>query len=69
MIGGVELFQVQAIATCWNASAELLGQRDDDAFGAPEVAEPMAVLVLLRLADEFGAVRPQVGKFKGRQRR
>lgn len=32
-----------------NASAELLGQRDDDALGAADVAEPIAVLVLLQL--------------------
>src|SRR5206468_639954 len=38
-----------------NASAELLGQRDDDAFGAADVAEPIAVLVLLQRANEFGA--------------
>ena len=42
-------------------SAELLGQRDDDALGAAEVAEPIAVLVLHHLADEFGAVGLQAG--------
>src|SRR4051812_26074048 len=42
-------------------SAELLGQRDDDSLGAAEVAEPVAVLVLHHLADEFGAVGPQPG--------
>jgi hypothetical protein len=45
-----------------NASAELLGQRDDDALGAADVAEPIAVLVLLQLADEFGAMGVQAGK-------
>ncbi len=35
-------------------SAELLGQCDDDALGAADVTEPIAVLVLLQLADEFG---------------
>lgn len=44
------------------ASAELLGQCDDDAFGAAHVAEPVAVLVLLQLADEFGAVGVQAGE-------
>jgi hypothetical protein len=43
-------------------SAELLGQCDDDAFGAADVAEPIAVLVLRQLANEFGAVGVQAGK-------
>jgi hypothetical protein len=34
-----------------NGSAEFLGQRDDDAFGATEVAEQKDVLVLHHLAD------------------
>ena len=34
-------------------------QLDDDPLGATDVAEPVAVLVLLQLADEFGAVSPQ----------
>jgi hypothetical protein len=45
-----------------NASAKLLGQLDDDAFGAADVAEPIAVLVLLQLANEFGAVGVQAGE-------
>lgn len=43
-------------------SAELLGQSDDDALGSADVAEPVAVLVLCQLADEFGAVSAQAGK-------
>ena len=43
-------------------SAELLGQCDDDALGAADVTEPIAVLVLLQLANEFGAVGVQAGK-------
>jgi hypothetical protein len=43
------------------ASTELLGQRDDDALGAADVAEPIAVLVPRHLADEFGAVGAQAG--------
>ena len=39
-----------------NASEEFLGQRDDDARRAAHVAEPVFVLVLDHLADEFGAV-------------
>src|SRR4051794_39932762 len=39
-----------------NASAELLGQADDDALRAPQEAEPIDVLVLRNLADELGAV-------------
>src|SRR5690349_9320199 len=49
----------QAAAT--GPSADLLGQGDDDAFGATEVAEPVAVLVLRHLAHEFGAVGAQPG--------
>jgi hypothetical protein len=40
-------------------SAEPLGQCDDDALGAADVTEPIAVLVLRQLADEFGAVSAQ----------
>ena len=38
------------------ASGELLGQPDDDALRATQEAEPVAVLVLRDLADEFGTV-------------
>ena len=40
-------------------SADLLGQLDDDPLGAPDVTEPVAVLVRHKLADEFGAVTLQ----------
>jgi hypothetical protein len=36
--------------------AELLGQSDDDALRATQEAEPVDVLVLRDLADEFGTV-------------
>src|SRR2546421_1948364 len=42
-------------------SAELLGQSDDDALRAPQEAEPVDVLVLRDLADEFGTVAAQAG--------
>jgi hypothetical protein len=42
-----------------NASEEFLGQRDDDARRASHVAEPVLVLVLSHLADEFGTVGAQ----------
>src|ERR671922_2154869 len=42
-------------------SAELLGQSDDDALRATQEAEPVAVLVLRDLADEFGTVAAQAG--------
>src|ERR671939_1444919 len=42
-----------------NASEEFLGQRYDDAPWTPHVAEPVHVLVLGHLADEFGAVGAQ----------
>ena len=35
---------------------ELFGQRDDDALGAADVAEPAAVLVLRNHSNEFRAV-------------
>ncbi len=41
------------------SSAELLGQRNDDALGAADVAEPIRVLVPRRLADEFEATSAQ----------
>src|SRR5205085_5816879 len=44
------------------ASAELLGQRDDDALRAADVTEPIAVLVLRHLANELGAMGAQAGK-------
>src|SRR5207247_4137616 len=40
-------------------SAELLGQSDDDALRATQEAEPVDVLVLRDLADEFGTVAAQ----------
>ena len=41
--------------------AELLGQRDEDALGAPEIAEPKLVFVLRHLANELGAMLLQAG--------
>jgi hypothetical protein len=41
--------------------ADLLGQTDDDPLGAADETEPVAVLVLRHLADEFGAVSAQAG--------
>src|SRR6185437_6629467 len=40
---------------------EMLGQGDDDARGAAEVAEQEGVLELVDLADEFAAVGAQAG--------
>src|SRR6185437_5570723 len=45
----------------WFPLADLFGQGDDDARGAAEVAEPVAVLVLRHPAEEFGAVGAQAG--------
>src|SRR6476469_7981147 len=42
-------------------SAELLSQSDDDALRATQEAEPVAVLVLRDLADEFATVAAQAG--------
>ncbi len=44
-----------------NPSADLLCQLDDDPFGAVDVAEPVAVLVALQLADELSAAGSQAG--------
>jgi hypothetical protein len=43
-------------------SAELLGQCDDDALRTADVTKPLAVLVLLQFANEFGAVSVQAGE-------
>src|SRR5213595_104879 len=51
-------------SAAWPASnvlAELLGQSDDDALRATQEAEPVDVLVLRDLADEFGTVAAQAG--------
>src|SRR5947209_1280117 len=42
-------------------SADPLCQLDDDSLGAADVAEPVAVLVALQLADELGAAGSQAG--------
>ena len=39
-------------------SAELFGERNDDAIGTAEVAEAVEILVLRHLTDEVGAVSP-----------
>src|SRR4051812_44263797 len=46
---------------CRGASAQLLGQPDDDALRATQEAEPVAVLVLRELADERCTVAAQAG--------
>jgi hypothetical protein len=43
-------------------SADLFRQLDNDPLRTADVAEPVAILVLLKLADEFGAVSPQALK-------
>ena len=45
--------------TAVNASEEFLGQRDDDTRRASHVADPVLVLVLDDLADEFGSLGAQ----------
>src|SRR5437588_104881 len=51
----------QPPAAPMEVSAELLGQSDDDALRATQEAEPVDVLVLRDLADEFGTVAAQAG--------
>jgi hypothetical protein len=41
--------------------ADLLRQLDDDSLRAADVAEPVAVLVALHLADEFSAAGSEAG--------
>src|SRR5687768_11283366 len=41
--------------------AELLGQRDEDPLGAADVTEPVAILVLRHLSNEFRAMGSQAG--------
>jgi hypothetical protein len=43
------------------ASAELLGHSDDDALRPTKEAEPVEVLVLRDLVEEFGTVASQAG--------
>lgn len=45
-----------------NASAELPGQREDDAFRAVAAAERVLVLALHHLADEVRSLRVEAGK-------
>ena len=49
-------------------STELLGQSDDEALGATHEAEPVAVLVLRDLADEFGTVAAKAESPPGERR-
>src|SRR6266571_3349788 len=44
------------------ASADLLGQPDQNALGASDVAEPIDVLVLNHLVDELRAVLAEPGQ-------
>src|SRR5437764_12660187 len=44
-----------------NVLAKLLGQSDDDALRTTQEAEPVDVLVLRHLADEFGSTLLQAG--------
>src|SRR5205823_6294448 len=46
---------------CRNAASELLSQSDDYALRATQEAEPVFVLILRDLADEFGTVAAQTG--------
>ena len=43
----------------YHALPELFGKPDNDALGAADVADPIRVLVLHHLADQFGAVGAQ----------
>ena len=47
------------------ASADLLGQPDENALGASDVAEPIHVFVLDYFVDELRAVLPEPGERVG----
>jgi len=65
MVGAPELPGMRPVASDsehrGKASAELLGQSDDDALRPTQEAEPVDVLVLRDLADELGTVVAQAG--------
>ena len=43
------------------SSADLLGERNEDALRATDITEPIAVLVLHQLANQFGTVGAEPG--------
>src|SRR6476659_5796800 len=45
----------------YRTSADLLGERDEDARRATDITEPIAVLVPHQLANQFGAVGAEPG--------
>src|SRR5262245_24654853 len=55
------LANVVGVVACVECLAELLGQSDDDALRASQEAEPVDILVLHDLANEFGAVAAEAG--------
>src|SRR3954464_13341279 len=57
----VTMIPVRARAAPMAVSAELFRQSDDDALRATQEAEPVHVLVLRDLANEFGTVAAQAG--------
>ena len=48
-----------SIAHAYHALAELLGESDEQSFGAADVAEPIRVLVLHHVANELRAARAE----------
>src|SRR5438034_1436536 len=55
------LFGYDRLSAC-RASADLLGQPDENALGASDVAEPIHVFVLDHFVDELGAVLAEPGQ-------
>src|SRR3954467_1154870 len=49
-------------AQAYHALAELLGQPDEQSFGAADVAEPIRVFVLNHFANELRAARAEPGE-------
>src|SRR5215212_9458959 len=49
-------------AHAYHALAELLGEPDEQSFGAADVAEPIRVLVLNHVANELRAARAEPGE-------
>ena len=55
------MHRVTGLIAVLDHSADLLGERDEDALRATDITEPIAVLVLHQLANQFGTVGAEPG--------
>src|SRR5207253_4183766 len=58
---GCASVQEWRVSACW-ASADLLGQADENALGASDVAEPIHVFVLDHFVDQLRAMLAEPGQ-------